>query len=339
VNDSKGAAAGLDFVVVGAAKAGTTALFHLIRTHPELCLPEGKELPYFVTPEHAYYGSPGEFFADAFAGRDPGQRRGTVTPQYLYGALLGPDSERIALPPGESEAAIPRRIRDAYPEAKLIAILRDPVTRARSHHRMSAMRGFESRSFDAAVDELLTPEALAASRMKPSEVNGYVVLGEYARLLRGYLAVFPREQLLVLFQDQLERDPASVCASVFGFLGVDPGFRPPNLGRRYHDGGTRRRFAWLDLTRWQQAARRSTALKRLWRGLPPSLRLRFLTRYTLTSRRLLFWNRVPVEAGSDPDPPSAETLARLRAHYGADEAELRELLGAAPPWATGEREG
>jgi len=336
VNDSSGAPT-LDFFVVGAAKAGTTALFHLLETHPGLCLPEGKELPYFVVPEHAYYESSAEFFADAFRHRGDGQLCGTVTPQYLYGALLGPDSERIPLPPGESEAAIPSRIHDAYPEAKLIAILRDPLTRARSHHRMSTMRGFESRSFDAAIDELLDPDALAESRAKPNEVNGYVVLGEYARLLHGYLDVFPREQLLVLFQDQLERDPAAVCATVFGFLGVDAGFRPPNLGRRYHDGGARRRFAWLDLTRWQQAARRSTTLKRAWRGLPSSLRLRFLTRYTLTSRRLLFWNRVPVEAGSDPDPPNPETLVRLRAHYEEDEARLQEQLGATPPWAASAR--
>ena len=52
-------APGLDFVIVGAAKAGTTALFHLLRTHPGLFLPEGKELPYFVAPKHTYYESEG----------------------------------------------------------------------------------------------------------------------------------------------------------------------------------------------------------------------------------------------------------------------------------------
>lgn len=254
-----------------------------------------------------------------------------MTPQYLYGALLGPEREPGG--PSSPETTIPRRIRDAYPDAKLIAILRDPVARARSHHRMSAMRGLEHRPFDVAVDELLEPGALAESRARPDESNGYVVLGEYGRLLGGYFDVFPHEHLLVLFQDELERDPAAVCATVFAFLGVDPDFRPPNLGRRYHDGGTHRRFAWLDLTAWQRAARRSAALRRLWRRAPGSLRLGILKRFNLASRRLFLWNRVPVDTAAEPDPPSAEVLARLRDHYREDERRLQELLGVALPWA------
>jgi len=325
---------GLDFVVIGAAKAGTTALFNLIRTHPRLCLPEGKELPYFVAPRHAYYDSAEEFFADAFADRRPGQLCGTVTPQYLYGALLGPDAERVTAPPGESETLVPKRIRDAYPDAKLIAILRDPVARARSHHRMSTMRGFERRTFDQAVEKLLTPEALRSSRERPTETSGYIVLGEYARLLRGYLDVFPREQLLVLAQDRLADDPAAACREVFAFLGVDPEFRPPNLGRRYHEGGARRRFAWMDIAAWQSRARRSAALQRAWRLLPRQLRLGALRRFGLLERRLFFWNRVTVEPGEEPDQPSERSLARLREHYREDQDLLEALLK--PPWSPAE---
>jgi hypothetical protein len=322
----------IDFFVVGAAKAGTTALFQLIRTHPQLCLPEDKELPYFVAPRHSYYSSPAEFYADALGHCEEGQLRGTVTPQYLYGALLGPQAQGLGRAES-SEKTIPSRIRTAYPEARLIAILRDPVARARSHHRMSTMRGFERRRFDRAIDELLEPGALAGSRAHPTETNGYVVLGEYGRLLGGYFDVFEREQLLVLCQDELERDPAAVCAKVFSFLGVDPGFRPPNLGRRYHEGGSRRRLAWLDLTSWQLAAGRSTVLKRFWQRLPRSLRMRVLRRYNRASQRLFFWNRVPVDAAADPDPVSVETLAALRSHYREDEETLRGLLGTDPPWA------
>jgi hypothetical protein len=322
----------LDFLVIGAAKAGTTALFHLLRTHPRLCLPEDKELPYFVAPEHTYYGSAAEFYADAFGECEPGQLCGTATPQYLYGALLGPRAQ--GLDRAESaETTIPSRIRDAYPETRLIAILRDPVARARSHHRMSAMRGFERRPFARAIDELLEPAALTASRAHPTETNGYVVLGEYGRLLGGFLDVFGRDRLLVLFQDELERDPGAVCEKAFSFLGVDPGFRPPNLGRRYHEGGSRRRIAWLDLTSWQLAAGRSARLKRLWGRLPRSRRMRVLKRYERASRRLFFWNRVPVDPRQDPDPVSPETLAALRAHYREDEERLRGLLGTDPPWA------
>jgi hypothetical protein len=327
-----GSTPALDFFVIGAAKAGTTALFSLLRTHPQLHLPEGKELPYFVTPEHAYYDSADAFFAEAFRKREPGQRCGTVTPQYLYGTLLG--NSEATLP---DETAIPGRIREAYPEAKLIAILRDPVARARSYHRMSRMRGHEERPFDVAISELLEPGALAESRAQPNVGNSYVVLGEYGRLLRGYFDVFPREQLLVLFHEELEHDPAATCATVFAFLEVDPDFIPPNLGRRYNEKGSRRRFAWMDLTVWQRALARSEALRGLWRRVPRSLRRRILKGYDLAVWRLFLWNRVPAE-DADPNPAGAETLAKLRAHYREDERQLRKLLGIAPPWAPGVRE-
>ncbi len=332
-------APGLDFVVVGAAKAGTTTLFNLLRAHPELCLPEGKELPYFAAPQHDYYSSPAEFFADAWRRRGPGQPFGTVTPQYLFGALLGGPPERAA-PPGASERIIPGRIREAYPDARLIAILRDPVARARSQHRMLALKDRERRSFDAAIDAQLRPEALAESRSRPGAMHdSYVVLGEYGRLLQGYLDVFPREQLLVLFHEELERDPAAVCERTFEFLGVDPAFRPPNLGERYNEGAGRRRFAWLDPTGWQRTAARSAVLRRLWRRLPRSSRRLALRRFDLAAWRLFLWNRVAAgEAPPAPDPAGAETLARLRAHYGEDGRLLAELLGVAPPWEEREPE-
>lgn len=326
----------LDFVVIGAAKAGTTALFNLLRTHPELYLPERKELPYFAAPKYtyfAYYESPVKFFADAFQHRRHGQLCGTVTPQYLFGWPWEPQTPRTEAPSGPPEAIIPSRIRDAYPDVKLIAILRDPVARARSHHRMLTMAGYEQRSFDLSIDEQLRPDALAEARVQANVKNGYVALGEYARLLQGFFDIFPREQLLVLLHDELQRDPAAVCATVFAFLGVDTDFRPPNLESRHNEGGNRRRFAWLDLMRWQRAAARPAAVRALWRWVPHSLRLRILRRFDLAAWRLFLWNRVPIDASSlDPDPPSPETLARLRAHYREDGQRLRALLGVTPPW-------
>jgi Sulfotransferase family len=322
----------LDFVVVGAAKAGTTTLFNLFRAHPQLYLPPGKELPYFASPSHSYYDSPAEFFADAFRDRGPGQLCGTVTPQYLFGWLLNSQPGQGTTDAVSSETTIPSRIHDAYPEARLIAILRDPVARAQSHHRMLTMKSHERRPFDLMVEELLQPDTLSRTRARADVNNSYVVLGEYGRLLQGYLDVFPREQLLVLFHEDLERDPAAVCERAFAFLGVDPDFNPPNLGHRHNEGASRRRFAWLDLTRWQRAAAGSRALGGLWRRLPRSLRRRVLELFDLTAWRLFLWNRVPGDPEAIPDPAGPEALARLRAHYREDGQRLNALLGVAPPW-------
>jgi hypothetical protein len=322
----------LDFAVIGAAKAGTTALFNMIRTHPRLHLPGRKEIPYFAWQGHSYYDSAADFFADAFEDRGEGQLCGTVSPQYLYGTPVGPGANGEL--PTPDETTIPRRIRNAYPEAKLIAILRDPVARARSYHRMSTLRGQEDRSFEVAIEKLLEPAALAESRAQPNVLNNYVVLGEYGRLLQGYFDVFPPEQLLVLFHEDLERDPAATCATVFEFLGVDAGFRPPNLGQRYNEGGSRRRFEWLDLTVWQQAAARSTVLKRPWRLLPRSLRWRILKGFDLAVWEVFLWNRVPGDAPAE-SRPDEETLTRLRAHYQEDTEQLRGMLEAPLPWEAG----
>jgi hypothetical protein len=246
---------------------------------------------------------------------------------------MGGPAEQASSPEA-AEREIPSRIRGACPEARLIAILRDPVARARSQYRMLRLKEREHRSFDAAIEEQLRPQALAESRARPDAMHeSYVVLGEYGRLLAGYLDVFPREQLLVLFHEDLERDPAAVCRRAFAFLGVDPSFRPPNLGRRYNEGAGRRRLSWLDPVEWQRATARSAALRGIWRTLPRSSRRLVLRRFDRAAWRLFLWNRA-ADGGARPEPGSAgeETLARLRAHYRKDGQRLSTLLGASPPW-------
>jgi hypothetical protein len=226
---------------------------------------------------------------------------------------------------------VPLRIRDRLPEVRLVAIIRDPVERARSHHAMAVMNGWEQRDFSAAVRELLRPEALEAARRVASETTGYIVWGEYGRILEGYLDVFSREQLLVLYTSELRSDPASVMRRVYGFLGVDPDYVPDNLGTTYRPGGSARRLQWLDLAELQHRLAGSSTARRLWHSLPEPSRRRFDRAFDRINYRAQLWNRRAGEPVSADDEERVEDA--LHHHYAADANRLRALLGAGPPWA------
>jgi hypothetical protein len=170
----------LDFLVIGAQKAGTTSLFEYLRLHPEIHMPPGKEVPYFSDDGMVAHGWEA-YLGQTFAGTDPSLSWGTASPQYMAGAVLMPAGPVGGAP----ERVVPERIRERLPEARLVAILRDPVARAESHHRMMRLRGEEPRSFDRAVAELLRPEALEQARREPTPTSAYVAWGEYGRILAG----------------------------------------------------------------------------------------------------------------------------------------------------------
>jgi hypothetical protein len=293
----------LDFVVIGAQKGGTTTLFEHLRRHPDLCLPADKEAPFFNRPE-LYSRGAEHLFSTYFPQPLPeGRLLGTVTPQYMC------------------IAGCAARLADAFPDCRLIALLRDPVDRAYSHYRMAARRGQDERTFDDAITAMLAPEALAAARTSTALAETYVAWGEYGRVLGDYLERFDRERLLIVYTDDLERDPAAVIGSICEFLGV-PVVLPQGLGERYHVGGSQRRFPNV-----QRRLRRSP-VGWAWRRLPQRTRSRMFIRFD-------HWNvrRDPEAAGAAPGARwSPETETRLRDHFARDEADLAARHGVELPW-------
>jgi hypothetical protein len=344
----------LDFIVIGAQKSGTTSLFQYLRHHPEISLPAGKETPYF-SHDSMYTGGWTAYithlarheYEDA---ADSTQKWGTVTPHYMAGGVYQSSGD-VALISGYDERTVPLRIRERLPDVRLIAILRDPVERARSHHRMTVKRGREPRSFDEAIAELLLPQELERARRSPreSEQTGYVTWGEYGRLLAGYFDVFPREQILVVFTDELERAPAQLLSRVQDFIGVRADIKPDNLGTRYLMGAVKREFSWSSPSSWvtpssplspqgvRRALVRSSAARAVWDAMPQARRRRLRGPYDRVANRVVLHSRErrggPDEAGANAEP-SLATLARLREHYEQDTGQLAELLGFAPSWQT-----
>ena len=205
---------GPQFLVIGAARSGTTALFQYLAEHPRLFLTEPKEPHYF-----ALAGT-----TPAFTG--PGDRqtinRLAVTDTDAYLALYRaarPDQVR-----GEASVstmyhpdALPR-VRQMVPDARLVCLLRDPVDRAFSAYGFMRTRGWEP----CATFE----EALADEPRRIAEgwhhIWHYTGMSRYGEQLRRALEVFPREQLLVLRHEDMSADPDAVLARVYAHIGVPP---------------------------------------------------------------------------------------------------------------------
>jgi hypothetical protein len=329
----------IGFLVIGAAKAGTTSLFEYMRLHPQLHMPPEKEVYFFNIDRNFARGL--DWYRETVTRDAPaGAVCGEATAEYLSGIPYVEGAEDRDRAPADAAAAdlrtieetIPRRIAQALPDVRLICVLRDPVERAHSHHRMMALGGVDSRSFETAVEELMEPEALARSRVARTRLNGYVVNGEYARLLGGYLRVFPREQLKAIFSDDLQERPAETLADLFDFIGVDPEFVPDNVGTRYREAAVRQRIPGLNLVTFQTGLARRDVARKLWRALPDRPRNAIDRAYNVVNYRVEMWNALRGEASDDDIPPAVRE--RLESHYRADSEALAELLGREAPWLT-----
>ena len=122
----------------------------------------------------------------------------------------------------------PERAAAVVPDARLIALLRDPVERAFSHYRFEVALGRERLTFQEAIDREDERIGGDEERMRadPSYFGhawwnfGYLARGRYAEQLARWLAVFPRERLLVVASEELFADPPRTYETVLDFLGV-----------------------------------------------------------------------------------------------------------------------
>ena len=337
----------LDFLVIGAQKSATTTLFEHLRRHPEVALPVAKEAPFFSHDETYLRGW--RVYMEELTGEgpmtDPGKAWGTVTPQYMMGGVLKP--VRGADANVYDERTVPRRIREQLPDVRLVAILRDPVERAISHHAMQLRRGGERRSFDEAVEQLLRPEELRSARAAPDDVNGYITRGEYGRILGAYLDVFARERLLILFTEDLERAPLELLGRLYRFIGVGEDFVPENAEGRYFVAKSEPIFDWRRPYTWlspsspvspqglQRGVRAVPGAQALWRALPFEARRRLWRPYWKAAARARGLSRRNAEAEPQAQAaPRPETVERLREHFAEDAPRLTAMLGGVPPaWA------
>ena len=211
-----------DFIVVGAAKAGTTALYWYLADHPQVFMSRVKETNYFAYGRdeggHLLYGDPElhhfpirtiDAYERSFEGAGDARAVGEASPIYLE----CPQSAG--------------RIRNTIPGARIICGLRDPVDRAYSDYLMYLRsRGHR---LDAARE--LTPSAAWA---RPD--SHWMQISMYHEALRRYFDMFPAERIYVFLFDDLKADQAALVRDIYRFLGADDGF-VPDFGTPHNVGG------------------------------------------------------------------------------------------------------
>ena len=207
-----------NFFVIGANRAGTTSLHEYLGQHPEVYMSPVKEPNYFAPkspeeralwPDQSTPIATLEAYQELFAG--------------VAGETAIGESSTVYL----TSAAAPELIRAAVPDARLVAVLRNPADRAFSDYCLHRSWGTEDLSFADAVAAELDHEGPVGGRMR-----GYVLTGFYGRSLTRYLEHFERDRLRVYLYEDLVGDPAALLHDVFGFLGLDPSFVPTTSARR-----------------------------------------------------------------------------------------------------------
>jgi hypothetical protein len=276
-----------DFLIVGAAKCGTTSLASWLDAHPQGFIAPLKEVSYFAL-DHVYQRGP-EWYATNFEQAGDARAVGEATPNYMFYPW---SVERIA--------------RD-LPAVRLIVCLRNPADRAYSHYLHWRDRlMFEHRSFARAIDEELAAGASEAAihqpRRKPPYF-GYVARGRYAEQLERLEAAFGRERLHVVLLDDMRADPAAAYAGVCRFLGLDDSFTPDFSSRE--NAYQRHRRDWL---------------------VRPFVRAGIMQRLPRATSERIVARFFPPVAGPVP-PPDPGARGRLLDFFAPHNAALERWLG------------
>lgn len=179
------------FFIAGAPKSGTSTLAHLLNKHPEIHIPNQKELFFF----DFNYLRGLNWYQKLFFQAGPGQLLGDATPWYM------------------SWRGVPERIAECFPEAKIVFLLRDPVARAWSHYWM------EYSSMNIELD--LPPRRYFE---RDDDLRRVRSCSLYATHLRRWLSLFPRNQILLASTLCLQRQPHLLINDIAGFLGCTQPF-------------------------------------------------------------------------------------------------------------------
>ena len=287
-----------DFLIVGAARSGTTSLYYLLRQHPRIFMPDLKE-PFYLT----FAGEIPDFtelhflrdhrwtledYAELFSGATEDQLLGEASTSYLY-------MHRETIP------NIERIYGQKADEIKYLAVLRNPVDRTYSNYLLLRSAGWDELSFDEYLDTSFTRD-----RMKRRWDYDYIGLGRYAEGISAYKQRFPHV-FVTLYEDLA--DQRRLLDGIFDFLELE---RIELQGDRLQANASGAPRSRLALSLFDTAGRLASPIRTI---LPYSARVRLAKLRESARRRLL---RQP--------GMSAEQRGRLRSILRDDILRLQEII-------------
>jgi hypothetical protein len=294
-----------DFFIVGHAKSGTTALYRMLRQQPQIFMPDVKE-PWFFVPEFRLRKGKSsrlpdtlEEYLSLFGAATPEQRAGEATPSYLWSLTA---AERIA---------------EVAPDARIIAILREPASFLRSLHLQFMQTDVETvADFGKAIG--LEPARREGKEMPRNSARPKALLYsdhvQYVEQLRRYHARFPPQNVLVLIYEDFRAENEATVRRVLEFLGVQE-------------------IAPIDVidanpTVRVRAARTNELVRSLYLGRGPVTRRVKAVIKALTPRRLrrdaiAFERRAQ---WGEPLPPDQDLMRELRVRFRDEVVALSEYL-------------
>ena len=192
----------LDFIIIGAQKAGTTTLANMLQQSPDVFIPEEKEIPYFLDTEMQTLGW-NNFINTYYLKSKTNQLIGKSSPQYMmYDYSL-------------------KKIKKMFPDIKLIVILRDPIERLLSHYDMIKRFGKEKRDINTIISEQLNNIEYYRNLKFSNETGKYITSGEYDRILKNLKKSFKKKQILFLDFDKIILKPNKIYKEVCNFLNIE----------------------------------------------------------------------------------------------------------------------
>lgn len=224
-----------EFLIIGAARAGTTALHSYLRQNPSIFMPAAKEPNFFSFEGEALnYKGPGADYVNnsvtdideyraLFSDAPPGNVCGEASPLYLF-----------------SEKA-PRRIHHHIPQVRMVVVLRNPIDQALSHYLYAVKQRIES--LEDFAEALEAEEERLAAGWQP--LFGYSHFPRYAEQLSRYFNLFDRNQFLIRTYEDFQTDPQALIGDITSFIGADTEFCP-DLSNQLNAGGMPRSRLFQD---------------------------------------------------------------------------------------------
>ncbi|MDG1127009.1 MAG: sulfotransferase domain-containing protein [Hellea sp.] len=191
------------FLIGGMQKCGTTALHHYLSLHPDIYMPEQKELHFFDDEDGVDWINPNyQNYESLFSAQERGQISGEATPIYTF----WPESlERIA---------------QYNSKLKIIILLRDPVERAYSHWSMERARNNETLSFSEAIREGRRRLDIANPVDWSWRLFSYVERGFYVPQIKKAFRLFGSSNVKIVSTEKLNSDRINCLSSIYHFLNV-----------------------------------------------------------------------------------------------------------------------